>query len=140
VVILSGCHRAPPTAELSGKISFNGSPLQSGQITVTSDDGRGASVAIKDGSYKMPNAPTGHVKISITGSTDATTEGKAGAPAPAAGMMEAARARSKNPDIPVPSNRKPVLIPTRYGYDNSSGLETTIQKGKKNEFSTDLTP
>src|SRR6266404_1447612 len=63
-----GCgEAAKPTAELSGKVMVKGKPLASGGLVLLSDDGRIEAAPVKDGNYSTKAAPTGKIKITVSG-------------------------------------------------------------------------
>jgi hypothetical protein len=52
--------------ELTGTVSFQGEPIQSGSVLLVGSDSRPITTAIKeDGSYTFPNVPTGEAKLAV---------------------------------------------------------------------------
>ena len=71
IVGLVGCgDGGPPTGDISGKVSYDGKPIEDGAITFLAADGKAptAGTTIKDGKYTALKVPVGKVKVQITGS------------------------------------------------------------------------
>lgn len=75
LIALSGCggsgYEGPPRAEVSGAVTFDGTPIVEGSINlVPVGQGRQVGVSIIDGAYTIPeiDGPTfGKYKVEITG-------------------------------------------------------------------------
>jgi hypothetical protein len=119
-LILSGCtryeYRLPETgATLEGTITYNGETVSMAQISVLSDKGQ-ALGSIDSGHFKIDRAPLGEVKIGIN------TEAERG------NAIGLAMARSKGVGSgPAP---KFISLPAKYWDPDTSGITTTIKKGK----------
>ena len=62
-----GCG-ASDRAPVSGKVEYLGQPAQNANVTIIADDGRhGSAVADTEGQYKVPNAPIGPTKVTVSG-------------------------------------------------------------------------
>jgi hypothetical protein len=122
-----GC--GPRTGRVTGKVTFNGQALPSGTVSFLSADMvRTASGDIaEDGSYTVPNAPVGPVKVMVMTFRPATP-GKM----PEMHMGE----HSGKPGDKPP---RYVAIPDRYGDPEKSGLQTTIQPGEQ-QYDIPLAP
>lgn len=61
-----GCGTGP--SELTGKVTLDGKPVESGKITLIPADGKGQTAGgdIKDGAYTVPGVPSGTVKVSLS--------------------------------------------------------------------------
>jgi major membrane immunogen (membrane-anchored lipoprotein) len=125
---------------VSGKVTYNGNPLEKGVISFVSDDpkGVGATGAIVDGSYKMATggeddgARAGKYKVTITAKEDTTAKAKAD--------FEKARSSLKNAAgtegigvIPREFVRKAEmeaksLIPPGYGDVRSTNLTADVKE------------
>ena len=57
--LLGGCS-GPPTAEVSGTVTYDGKPVAKGNLGVLCNDGRIAQCPIENGFYSLL-APVGHV-------------------------------------------------------------------------------
>ena len=67
LVCAGGCGEKATT--ISGKVTYNGQPVEMGAITFTPTDGKGQILAarILDGVYNIPNAMPGSRKVEIRG-------------------------------------------------------------------------
>lgn len=63
-----GCGKGDNTCLITGKVSLNGTPLESGQISFKPSDGKGATAGavITNGSYTA-KVPRGRKSVQITG-------------------------------------------------------------------------
>jgi hypothetical protein len=60
------CSPGSATSELTGKVTYKGSPLTMGEVYVKSEDGREVSNTINpDGTYTIKNVPRGTLKVRI---------------------------------------------------------------------------
>jgi hypothetical protein len=130
------------TAEVSGCVTFEGKPVGFGTITMIAEKGSGLGTAsIKDGTYAMPRAPVGPVRISITGSKipfeqrpRAETKGEYMKRRGELADKAAARGEPVPDDPPDPND-----LPGKYSNDQVSGLTFEVRPGK-NTYSPDLKP
>lgn len=117
-ILLSGCGN--PTATVEGIVTYNKTPLPTGEIHFHGADGKSRSSPIgSDGSYKIIDCPTGTVKVAVTAlklkaipTTSQSTEIK-----------------ENDPDPPPPEFIS--VIPMRYGDKDNSGLVFTIKRGRQ---------
>jgi hypothetical protein len=67
LLLAGGCGEKATT--ISGKVTYNGQPVEQGAITFTPTDGKGPILAarILDGAYDIPNATTGPRTVAIRG-------------------------------------------------------------------------
>lgn len=73
---LAGC--GPSTATVSGTVAHNGKKVVWGGVALVAADGSAHSAEIgRDGTFRIPNVPTGPAKVSVT-SPDPYPEGKKG--------------------------------------------------------------
>src|SRR5436305_8793297 len=124
LLIITGClvgcspyeYRLPRTgATLEGTITYGNDTLQMAQVNVFSDKGQ-AIGRIDGGRYKVENAPLGAVKIGVN------TEAERG------NAIGQAMARSKGVGTgPAP---KFINLPPKYQDPETSGVTTTVKKGK----------
>jgi len=118
-------YRLPATgASLEGTITYRGETVQMAQIDVLGEKGQ-AIGQIENGRYKVENAPLGQVKIAVN--TEAVRSNMIG--------QQMARAKG----VASSSAPKFVSVPAKYWDTETSGLTTTIKKGK-NSFDIVLTP
>ena len=109
------------TGNLAGKVTFKGAPLPGGLVTVTTiADGEVRTYPGRiqsDGSYNVPNVPTGPGKVSV-----ATVK---------------AMGNIQHPEDVKEPYGKWVQIPKHYGNADKSGFKAEIKTGK-NELNIDL--
>lgn len=126
MVFVAGCGKSDSSGRLaiSGSVTFQGKPLDQGNIQFTSADPSGKQAIsggmIKDGKFSVPadkGLPPGKYRVRIT-STDA---GSAAAPA--------------MPGDPAPVAKE--RIPPEYSGPDSK-QEVTVTAGGKNDFQFDV--
>jgi hypothetical protein len=111
IVLAAGC--GSPTATVSGTISFDGNPLNSGFILFQASDGAVKTADIQpDGIYNVPELPPGPARIAIN------------VPSPPPRGPDGVSA-----DPPEAFDFEPVLIPPKYGDIETSGLTFEISHG-----------
>ena len=144
-----GCQQSGNSAfpvTLSGKVTYNGSPVGGGLITVFTADGTPIQVPIgPDGSYLADNLPEGPVTVAVNTESvnpNKKTEdyrGQGGGNAAKYGMKMAAPSAAPKggaPKSPAPegaggAHATYVKIPAKYANKETSGLSTTLKKGKQ---------
>jgi len=143
LVACPGCgDKGPPTGEVSGTVTFKGSPLPEGMITfINTDDARAASTAILDGSYRCGNAPVGNCGIEVVVNTTRAAPGHAINPEKVGKMMRERSARhgeqviTSNDDvsfeIPKPVKSNAIPIPRKFANLKTSKLTFTVVEGKQ---------
>jgi len=116
-LIASGC--GPGVPSLSGTVTLDGRPLDSGQVT-----------------FQGANLPTAYAQIGADGSYAAKTGATSGIPAGTYQIAVAAYEEipSKNPDTP-PDRR--LLTPKQYQSAEKSGLSFEVMQGS-NEHNIEL--
>jgi hypothetical protein len=119
----SGGSKTPSTAEVSGKVTFNGQPVPGGMITFVATKGGFSSGGKIDenGMYKVPSAPVGEVKITVDNSM---LMGK-GRGAPAQGPM------LKRPGAEQAEEMKGhyIDLPAKYAQADKTDLTYTVVSG-----------
>ena len=70
VAISGGCSSDPPSAEVSGNVTYDGKPIETGTISFFPRDGKGATSGgvIIDGAYTAKNVPFGEMDVKFHGS------------------------------------------------------------------------
>jgi hypothetical protein len=145
----SGDNKFP--AKVSGKVSYNGSPVTGGTITFHTADGSPIQAAIGlDGTYNIVNLPEGPVTVTVeTESLNQKTPQYTGQGArkgmyggrgagPAAGGAPKGDTKSPMPSEAQSSQPVYVKIPGKYAQASTSGLTTTLKKGDQ-KFDVTLT-
>jgi hypothetical protein len=122
LAVAAGCGaKTPATSSVTGVVTFNGTPLEGAQVTFFGEGRPAAGIADAQGRFQLmtfgpgDGALPGEYVVVIT-------------------KTEAGSTDPNNPYAPVRS-----LIPERYGDRAKSGLTATVQLGKSNEFTFELT-
>ncbi len=118
--VSAGCsryeYRLPETgATLEGTVKYGNETLQMAQIHVMGEKGQGIG-RIEDGRYKVENVPLGEVKIGVN--TEAERSNAIG--------QQMARAKG----VSTGHVLKFIAVPAKYAEPDTSGITTTIKKGK----------
>jgi hypothetical protein len=118
--VLAGCsryeYRLPETgATLEGTVTYGSETVQMAQINVMSDKSQ-AIGQIENGRYKVENVPLGQVKIGVN--TEAMRSNMIGQ------QMARAKGVSTGPAL------KFISVPAKYAEPDTSGITTTIKRGK----------
>jgi hypothetical protein len=138
LAVFSGCsgrQGAFPTGEVSGKVTYKGTPIPLGKITFISTGGEGnfGSDIINDGAYTV-KAPLGRCKIEIQMQSD---ENKYAVTPQQMKMIKAKMKAMKDQGMKVPdelphvTKRPTVNLPEKYKYADRSGLEFEVKDGKQ---------
>jgi hypothetical protein len=136
VVFIAGCEpyeaRLPDSgATLEGTVKYGDAQVPLAQIVVLGEKTQGIGQVDEDGRYRVASAPLGEVKIGVN------TEAMRGE------MISRQMAQSyKGPGAKGGGRAPPlkfVSLPQKYAEPDTSGVKTTIKKGK-NEFDIVLTP
>ena len=114
--------------DLSGKVSYQGSPLAIGSVLFIGADGKPRTTWIqKDGNYRFDDVPVGEAKLAVY-SPDPAKQDK----------LRKKNAKLKKlfpqdkpilPELPAVDPTKWFAIPAKYGDVDHSGLRVTIQSG-----------
>ena len=121
LLCLSGCGRGgAPVGEVSGQVTFEGTPVGEGRVTFQSESGAADEALLnKDGTYAIEKPmPAGEYKVVV--------------------MPLIVRERA-DPRGPVVGVEKPAPdIPPRYRTVGSTNLIATVKEGK-NDLNFDMT-
>lgn len=120
LLAIGGCSsdNLPERGQVAGAVTYNGQPLEKGEIVFYPDEGRPARGEIVDGQI---------VEVGTFESDDGVAAGH---------CRIIVRALEPGADMYTPSKH---LIPKRYASVEESGLETTIEPGTKNALTLELT-
>lgn len=128
LLALAGCARAPSTAQVSGKVDYNGKPLVTGMVTMVSEDGnRIDRGSIMNGRYMLSHAPVGRVRIAVNGSTEEPSPQRA-----AEGKARAMKSHGSNDEAgeaKVPEDRG--AVPIKYSDPKTSALTFEVKPGQQ---------
>ena len=135
--VLVGCTqyeaRLPVTgATLEGTVTYGNEKLPLAQISVLSEKGQAIGQVEEPGRYKVENVPLGQVRIGVN--TEAMRSQVISQQMAAAYKGPGSKGGGARPPAP-----KFVSLPAKLQDPETSGITTTIRKGK-NEFDIVLTP
>ncbi len=119
-LLVSGCSQpiGPDGTPVSGKVTFDGAPLESGRITFRDPQGQAASAGgeIRNGTYSF-KSPTAHMTVEVLANREIP------------GKFD-----ESNPGVKIPLTEQ--YIPEKY--NTKSELTADVGAGKTNEFNFDL--
>jgi hypothetical protein len=112
LALAAGCSSTPERPEVTGKVTFQGKPIEEGLVTFHGPDGKQATGSIRpDGGYTVADPPLGVCQITLSGTPGNT--GKAGGDGHSA----------------VPgAGQRPSLIPKKYAKPGN-GLSHDVKPG-----------
>jgi hypothetical protein len=115
---------------VTGKVTFRGAPVSGGSVTLVASDGTAYAGTIQtDGTYSIPDVPTGSVRIGVVGPGRTGAVSRAG---PSGRADAGAIGRGKAPDGPPQETKAPAgpAIPDTYLDPRTSGLTGTVKSGE----------
>jgi hypothetical protein len=134
LVIGIAAYAAGGSATVTGHVTMLGRPVIWGSIVLTGADGRSVAGRIEpDGSFTVPNAPTGEVLVAVSSPDPLVDHYKA--------QIKSARSvlpPSQWPPPPVDRNQW-FLIPKRYEDPRTSDLKVVVSRGT-NPYELSLIP
>ncbi|MEX1229521.1 MAG: carboxypeptidase-like regulatory domain-containing protein [Planctomycetaceae bacterium] len=126
---LCGCggSDAPELAPVKGTVNYQGKPVENASVTFTPAKGTPASGQTNaEGVFTLTSLGRDGAAVGENVVTITKMEGEAGAVSNAG--------RDAPPQIPQVS-----LVPAKYAHPEKSGLKETVEAGKDNDFTFDLT-
>jgi hypothetical protein len=136
VIVTIGCGSGrPPTAKVTGTVTYQGKPLATGTIVFEIDGNRPATGKVVDGKI---------VDVSTYEKNDGVSIGKAKIAIMAREDVQETIAENGDPSASrVPSSNYmglggKLLLPPHYGNPATSNLTATIEKGKENSVILEL--
>lgn len=131
-----GCSRSgvagrPPTHPATGSVSLDGTPVAGATVTLVPQAGGHAAVAVTD--------PKGGFRLTTFQSGDGAVAGTYGVSVEkrvAAGAGAGAGDEYQPPSGPLPPPEN--VLPARYASAETSGLTATIESGRPNTVTLDL--
>lgn len=126
-----GC--AEKKGDVSGNVTFNGSPLPAGKVTFICEGGDKPvfSASIREGKYEIKGLPVGPVKITVA----TYKPSQAVERPPGLGKTQRPGTEESQPAPP----EKYVEIPQRYGLADGSNLSYEVKPGSQ-EYDIPLAP
>jgi hypothetical protein len=109
----AGCQHKPSTGEVSGKVLVAGAPVQFGSIAFIGPEGRVATAAIKNGTYRAIGVPTGVSQVTVQAVRLGSPVGH-----PTLGPLPPSEVAGKF-----------VAVPDRYALPKTSGLNYEVAAG-----------
>jgi hypothetical protein len=146
-LLASGCGTSKTGASsVSGKITYNGQKVTAGNVTLYPKEGAPVPVGIQsDGTYTSTDMIPGEYTVTVETESARPHEapvyggGRGGAPAKGeGGMQPGAGGMSPRPKDAQQSTGTYTKIPDKYSKKETSGLKTTVGKGK-NTYDIPLT-
>jgi hypothetical protein len=129
VFAVAGCNGS--TADVKGKVTFNGKPVVYGTVVLVGADGLARSGAIQpDGSYRVKDVPVGTARVAVTSPRPPGS-------APAKKAIE--RGADVTDDKPQPEPPPPappeviqnwISLPEKYGDPSKSEVTVTVKSGE----------
>jgi hypothetical protein len=115
-----GCGQA--VGDVSGRVTYRGSALPSGTVTLLATDGRPYQGAVRtDGTFRVPGVPVGKAQACVTSYQDPAPNGpKSGGPGRLSGRA------AKEVTATAPRSR----LPAKYESFQTSGLEVEVLPGE----------
>jgi hypothetical protein len=135
--VITGCAR--PTGSVSGTVTYKGTRLPYGRVTLVCADGSVVSGKIdSDGTYTIPQAPAGPAKVAVRCIEEAMPAVMAVDPGELPGVKEAGTS-TKVPSGPMmiqtpekpKSKPKALRIPDHYQQAEKSGLTYEVREGEQ---------
>ena len=125
-----GCSGGTATGTVTGEVTYNGTPVESGTIQFTPKDGKGASAGgpVVAGKFDVKNVPVGVMLVSVNAS--------AGGSGAAMSSEDSAREASERLAAKKKFVDKPASIPPGVGGNN----EPFEVKAGANTHKVQLTP
>jgi hypothetical protein len=116
VLILASCDSGPPTAEVSGNVTYDGKPIELGTISFFPRDGKGTTSGgpILNGAYTAKGVSFGEMDVKING----------------AKVVGTRKLYQNNPNSEVEKNYKEFL-PERYNEKTTLTLDIKERVVKK---------
>lgn len=136
-----GCGKddgAPPYANVSGTVNYNGKPIEKGQITFTTDGRPPSAMDIVDGKFSG-QAMIGSNKVSVAAYRPATKQRKL--PETAKKQIEAYQAMNKSGGGGAAPGFDPSMedyIPAEWGKESKQ--LRVVERGAANNFDFDIKP
>ncbi|HEV3144615.1 MAG TPA: hypothetical protein VGZ47_12070 [Gemmataceae bacterium] len=132
IVIFAGC--GPSKSDVKGKVTYNGKPLEKGEVTILSAKGTTHFGAIQpDGSYVVSGVPTGAAKVKVGWIDESAAEFNRQL------AMKRREIKSSGviPNDPSEKPKASLASPERFSDFDKSGLTVEVQ-GKLTEYNIDL--
>jgi hypothetical protein len=112
---------------VSGSVKLDGNPVPAGRVAFLSQEGsqQVLTAEIKNGEYTLSGVPVGKAAVTVIGAQSRVDR----VPNMPANMQPPGSA-GEGPSAPGPARGPNVVIPTRYGSPESSGLVCDVKSGE----------
>jgi hypothetical protein len=138
VALVAGCGSS---TNVTGKVTYKGNPVSTGSITLVASNGTVYSGVLgTDGTFSIPDVPTGDVQVAVVGANPATgtkpppagrsAGGGGGGPTPGVGRGGPAPGGVETAPSETPPVATGPVLPPEYGDPRTSGLTAKIKAGQ----------
>jgi hypothetical protein len=136
--LTAGCGpKSPIPAKVSGKVTYNGNPVQGGNITFHSKDRGSYSATLGEGGvYEISALPDGELVVTVeTESINPNKKTPAYGGGRGAAIDQKYMEAMKKSGAPINTDQSKnyVKIPAKYAKEESSGLTVTLKAGKQTQ-------
>lgn len=130
LLVGSGC--GPSTGTVTGKVTFNGQPVNLGTVTIHNENGQVASSLLNEaGEFRITNIKPGLVRITVVThpSVPPGLQLVEQPPPPASAVYQPSGTKGGV----FTSKRRYLWIPERYTHPDHSGLTLTVESGEQSK-------
>lgn len=131
LALAAGC--GSKTADVTGKVTFQGKPVVYGTVVIIGSDGLPKAGDLKpDGTYRVADVAVGPVKVAVSSPPPPGSEPPK--KAKVAGGRDAGEDDKQPPPAATPADaavaKNWVPLPEKYGDPDKSGLTATVAAGQ----------
>ena len=134
---VAGCGRR--VGEVSGKVTYDGSPVVTGSVVLVGSDGIPHAGQIElDGTYAISGVPAETVKVAVLSPDPGPPLRPGDLPPMLAPLMQEKKGIKVDLGSSKPDRRKWRRLPKQYENPSASGLTIEVTKGESTRGTTDL--